>query len=112
MPARSSAAFAELVRAHVQASLQTLAEDERARWVERRDELADELGVEWLAPRDRGSALVWRLTMGSLSELRSAFRDEPAWLKNRYEEGERRVLAAYVEAHVAVLLACADRSPP
>jgi hypothetical protein len=105
-------AFRELVRAHAFAALRTLPPEERASWAERAAALSGELHVDSLVPSDGGSALVWRLTMESLSRLRSAFRDAPGWLKSRYAEEERRRLAAYAERHVDVLVATTAREPP
>jgi hypothetical protein len=105
----SSERFGELVRAHAYAQLQTLTEDERARWEALRAALSRELGVDSPAPDESVSARVWSITLESLRQLRPALQDGPGWLTDRYAQEERRRLDAYAEAHVDVLRALARR---
>jgi hypothetical protein len=71
--------------------------------------MSRELVLYLARPLERAAARAWRITLGSLGQLRSATQDGPGWLKDRYGEEERRRLQAYAEAHVDVLCALLSR---
>ena len=96
--------FREIVRAYAFGRRETLSEPERAGWRQRYEDLGREAHVTVTIPAAGIEAFVWRSTLRSLSELKQ-LRNTPRWFTDRHAEEERRLLAAYEEAHLDLLCA-------